>query len=141
MNANTLHLRDLQTVIDETGMSRERILELRAMPEPQGNASYRLLDDWMHANALDPAVSLEFCRRILERLGPKTTHRRHDTSTGPIEGIGGGLTLEKLRTGFGPCQRCDEQGLLRLVGGRWLCPEHARRQESRDRLRRTVKAA
>lgn len=136
-----LHLRDIQTVIDETGMTRARILELRAMPEPQGRVSFRLVADWADANELDPAVSLEFCRRILERLGPKTSRRQHDTGTGPIAGIAGGPTLETLRSAFGPCQRCDSEEPLRLIGDRWLCHEHARRQESRERFSRMVKAA
>jgi hypothetical protein len=86
-------------------------------------------------------VSIEFCRRILERIGPKTGHRKHDNGTGPIEGIAGGLTLETIRTGHGPCQHCNEVGELRLVGDRWLCDHDARRREARDRFRRMVKAA
>lgn len=139
--SETLHLRDLQTVIDETDMSRDRILELRRTPRPEGNVSYKLIHDWSDANALDPVVNLELCRRLLERLGPKTSRRRHDTSTGPIEGIGTGYTLERLRSGSGPCQRCGSNGDLRLVGDRWLCERDAHHQDRRDTFRRMVKAA
>lgn len=139
--SDTLHLREIQTVIDETGLSRERILELRAMPEPQGHVSFRLLADWADANALDPTASLAFCHRILERIGPRTGHREHDTGTGPIQGITGLRTVENIRTGYGPCQHCNHVGELRLVAGRWLCDQDARRSEARDRFRAMVKAA
>lgn len=137
----TLHLREVKTVMDETGMSRERVLELRAMPRPEGNVSYRLVDEWSAANALRPEVSLEFCQRILDQLGPASSRRIHDTSTGPIAGITGGPHFDTIRTGQGACQRCEADGTLRLVGNRWLCEQHARRQESRDGFRAMVKAA
>lgn len=134
----TLHLRDLQTVIDETGMSRARVLELRAMREPAPKASFRLADDWASANALREDVNERLAKRMLNRLGPKTGHRRHDTGTGPIALISGGYTMETLRSGHGPCQVCDHMGTLVLVGGRWLCANDARRARRRATLRRMV---
>lgn len=137
----TLHLDDVETVMSRTGMSRDRVEWLRTLPRPTGNPSFRLLSDWMEANALRPDVNARLAQEILERLGPKTGRRQHDTGTGPIAGISGGLTLERLRSGHGPCQRCSSEGPLRLMGSSWLCEEHARRQASRDRLRELVQAA
>jgi hypothetical protein len=139
--SETLHLREIKTVMDETGMSRERVLELRRTPEPLASTNCVFLNDWMEANALEASVSLEFCRGLLEKLGPVSVRRIHDTSTGPIAGIAGGPSMAQLRSGYGPCQRCEHEGELRLVGDRWLCARDAQREERHETFRRMVKAA
>lgn len=141
MNPAPLHLEDIEKVSASTGMSEARIRELRSMPEPQGDQPLDLIIEWGAANALAAEVNHRLALELLERLGPRTGRRRPDTGTGPIEGIPGGPSLETLRTATGPCQRCDAIGALELVGDRWLCDRHARRQERRDRFREAVKAA
>jgi hypothetical protein len=135
-----LRLREIEEVQASTGMSRERILELRETPESTITDPF-LAADWAEANAIAADVGAELVANLLERFGPASSRRIHDTGIGPIRGIDAGPSAETHRSGCGPCQKCDHVGELRLVHDRWLCEDHARRRESDERFRARVKAA